>query len=1746
MAKSWLGLRASRAAGGERRARAEVLEARQMLSISGGETPWLARKAGVEALVSNQMTTQAYVAGEIVLALDSNLANSFGPSGTNSGLSIVGGNSLAGVSPGISPLATRLASGLPGWFQTDGAELVLETSDGPGKNLSLYRVDLPNGLDVSTALASVRASSAVAWAAPNFAYERQSQEFVPDDPQYGSQYHHPLMQNDLAWNITVGSPGVVVAVTDDGVDIDHIDLVNNIWTNPGEIAGNGLDDDGNGFVDDVHGWDFSAGDSNPRPDGGDSHGTHVAGIIAAEIDNGIGVAGTAGGATVMPIRWTGSAAWTSTVIASSYRYATDNGAQIVSTSYTVDGFVNDPIFLAGVQYMYDHDVLHINSAGNDNALNPARQRLGQTLYVSNTTSADKKNGSSNYGTGIDIAAPGTSILATIPGDAYGYKTGTSMAAPNVAAVAALIWSQNPTWSRDQVAAQLLGTTDNIDGLNPAYAGLLGSGRANSYRALTETVAPPTIDLVRELPTDFLTLEDELTTLTVRLGSVLDPASVTPPWAWSLVTPGSDGNFDTPDDVFVPLTLATTYYVGTNELSFQVGPMGPGIYRFTAWAETLVDPFGQPLDGNGDGTGGDNFTRTFTIEKPAIEWQRTEPLGSLVAEFRDATHTFGAWHAIEYSTHLSAGQLLTWSATPSNSSAVVRLEVWKAGVPYAASANVAAGETPLIQAWQVPVTADYVLRVVSSEATDLEMTGWLNAAEELESFGGANDTLATAQNLNDSALVLDNIMERMAVVGHADGGTGYHNVQTRTNTLFAPNVIQVAFNGAAIPSGSGTLTVVAVGDLDLASEFLTLSAEGISLGNLFVTGGLQQTLVTTVVNLTQAQLATLAADGVIQFTVTPSAAVNNVGANSLSLTLDYPSSSNYDLFRFGLLVGQPLSLAITALGAGSMNVELLDSTGALVATGTAGATNVDRAINHYVAPAMGTYYARVSGPLGAEYALTLTKSLDFSLEPNDGAATAISLSAPGVVLGHLAADPAPLLGDVTFAIDSSVTSVTLAGDIEGSPVLAQTRGSNVGTFQGTIRLNLTENSLTWLEGSAIDPVTLPGLYQPGNAPADFAVRVALIGGLDALAAVRNGLLSATSGAIAWSGNSFNASGISFGFTAGTFDYEVGTFLSGSQPLGGFFADNQTATPGTLETLSDRLKLTIPISASGSFQEPTTGLTINYSLNGQIVAYANRPLPLDTEDDYLVALTAGQQMTVHTSTPLDYVTGGQPVNDLNPRLVIVAPNGTTVASDLNSAVDGKNALVTFTAAQSGNYRIRVLGEAGNGEYLLRVGLNGPPAADAGGPYQIVEGGELGLDASGSSDPNGDPLSYEWDVNGDGQFIDASGVAPVLGWAQLAALGIGDGPAQFAVRVQVSDGQGNVITSVPTTLQIINAAPTASMLPGVTEAYRGEEVAFALMAADVSAGDQAATFDYEIDWNGDGLVDQVVTGAASGVTVSQAFAQSGDYTLRVRAADRDGDLGEFQTIVFSVRDFVLRTNLAGQTDLLFGGTPGADGVYFYQGIGTDIHVVTRLENNAPVSKAALAKGVTGSVIAHGHGGDDALIAELLLHQSIQLLGGAGHDVLIGGRKRDTLSGGAGNDLLLGSTALGSDADLLFGDEGDDMLVGQGGTDTLWGGAGDDLLTGDVIAFSNLPVALMGIYYEWSLSGHSYETRMGNITGTVLTSDRWNGSHFLTPGVTLFSDGAVDTLNGGAERDWFLYAFLQDLLDDAEDDEQEVNTGA
>ena len=304
-----------------------------------------------------------------------------------------------------------------------------------------------------------------------------------------------------AWELTTGSPAVIVSVLDSGVDLDHPDLVANIWTNPGEIPGNGIDDDQNGFIDDVHGWDFSDNDNNP--DDPDGHGSHTAGTIAAATHNGTGVAGVAGGfgsagVQIMPLKIFDEAF--DDIIAEAFVYAADNGAVISSNSW--GGGDTSPLIENAIDYFIANagsgggpvqGGVVVFAAGNDGTSSQSSgypATYSPVIAVAASDHTDRLPSWSNYGNWVDITAPGVSIISTVNNGGYDTYDGTSMAAPHVAGVLALVASYAPGLSAAALRSAVEQSADNIDALNGNRVGQLGSGRLNAYNALVATVPPP--------------------------------------------------------------------------------------------------------------------------------------------------------------------------------------------------------------------------------------------------------------------------------------------------------------------------------------------------------------------------------------------------------------------------------------------------------------------------------------------------------------------------------------------------------------------------------------------------------------------------------------------------------------------------------------------------------------------------------------------------------------------------------------------------------------------------------------------------------------------------------------------------------------------------------------------------------------------------------------------------------------------------------------------------------------------------------------------------------------------------------------------------------------------------------------------------------------------------------------------------------------------------------------------------------
>lgn len=300
-------------------------------------------------------------------------------------------------------------------------------------------------------------------------------------------YHLDVINAQAAWDITQGNPEVVIAVVDDAVDTRHEDLAADIWINPGEIANNGIDDDGNGFIDDVTGYDVASSNNNPNPPNDNfSHGTHVAGCAAADTDNGRGVPSIGFNCQIMAVRASSNA--NSQGISDGYEgvdYAMASGADIINMSWGGPGFSNTHQTLMNVAHR--RGIILVAAAGNDNnAENSYPVGYQHVIGVAATDRNDRKASFSSFGLFVDVSAPGVDILSTIPGagnNRYGTNSGTSFSSPIVAGLLGLMRSVNPCLSPDEAEAILKETAVDIDGENPDFAGQLGAGRIDAAAAV---------------------------------------------------------------------------------------------------------------------------------------------------------------------------------------------------------------------------------------------------------------------------------------------------------------------------------------------------------------------------------------------------------------------------------------------------------------------------------------------------------------------------------------------------------------------------------------------------------------------------------------------------------------------------------------------------------------------------------------------------------------------------------------------------------------------------------------------------------------------------------------------------------------------------------------------------------------------------------------------------------------------------------------------------------------------------------------------------------------------------------------------------------------------------------------------------------------------------------------------------------------------------------------------------------------
>jgi hypothetical protein len=375
-------------------------------------------------------------------------------------------------------------------------------------------VHLEIGVPVDRALAALNQLKCVRYAEPDWVCKATS---VPNDPSFGNLWGMrntgQTVNSDpgvagadsrahLAWDTFTGSSTFVVAIIDDGTNRTHPDLAANIWTNPGEIAGDGIDNEGNGYVDDTWGYDFYQRDSDPT---GTGHGTHTAGTVGAVGNNGVGVAGVMWSCKLMALRFLGPNGGVTSDAILSVQYANGKRVRVSNNSWGGGGFSQALYDAINAGKAANH--LFVAASGNSGINSdsspayPGAYNLDNIINVAATDNNDGRASFSNYGaTTVDIGAPGVNILSTYGTNGYSYLNGTSMACPHVAGAVALVAAANPTLTYAQVRSRILSTARPVASLSgrcvtggvvDIAAAIAGGGGSGSNTAPTVAISSPT-------------------------------------------------------------------------------------------------------------------------------------------------------------------------------------------------------------------------------------------------------------------------------------------------------------------------------------------------------------------------------------------------------------------------------------------------------------------------------------------------------------------------------------------------------------------------------------------------------------------------------------------------------------------------------------------------------------------------------------------------------------------------------------------------------------------------------------------------------------------------------------------------------------------------------------------------------------------------------------------------------------------------------------------------------------------------------------------------------------------------------------------------------------------------------------------------------------------------------------------------------------------------------------------------------
>jgi hypothetical protein len=1616
---------------------------------------------------------------------------------------------------------------------------------------------------------------------PNFALEPAA---VPTDPSYPSQWalnntgaSGGVLDADIdapeAWDLATGSSGVVVGVIDSGVMYTHPDLVSSMWVNPGEIAGDGLDNDGNGYVDDIHGYDFANNDSDPMDD--DGHGTAVAGIIAAASNNGIGVTGINWQGKIMALKYARAGFVASTAdVVEAVNYATmmrrDYGVNVRATnnSYGVFGFsqaLADAIAAGG-----DEGILFVASAGNSNTDNdigpqfPANYSTDAVLSVAATTRQDLKASFSSFGaTTVDLGAPGLDVLTTRLGGGYSGFSGTSAASPVVAGVAALLWDYAPYATLGEIRSALLDGTDPI----PALAGItVTGGRVNAHQSMLElgfvvrqvtpqanailTTPPLSWDvrfsqpfdpssldasdlLVNGLPANSVSIVDSSTArFSFNISPVLQPGLQTvsildqaierqadadgvrgttipfrydpsplqvvtsTPAIGTSATPGLTTislNWNEPIDpsslsirdlVLSQGRVVAASVTGPQSVEFAVtGIEQEGFLGFSVPAGALKDLFGNPSSPFSGSVDLDIDRQTFT--KP---FDRIGPLGGASFESRGNVALINqTGDADEFQIELAEGETILVVARPGSTQASLSA-AWL-GTPLAANSPSPgqAVELPLFVASQA---GTYTLRITGNESTLYSFDLYRNTLRE------TSDTSSVSPlALEPSRLEFAN--GRYAVLGQSDVSPLFWAMNVNPGWSLGSQWSWGQPTGqGGDPSAGFTGTNVVGNNLNgtypnriLTTNYATLGPVNLT-GKTGVTLSFRRWLGIESSTLDRANIQ-VSRNGTSWTTVWQHSGAT-FQENSWSLqTYDISAVADNQptvYVRFGI---GPTSTSNAFSG---WNIDDLVLRGnedgpaktfeedvyTLDLSGSVG-RRVDVAVAGLDGVDLLNSQLQLIGPNGSTILRTVASAPAGSNTPNDIVLQDYLVTEPGTYRFVLQTQTR---GRYSLVVTDSIVLETEPND---GPVDPARSLDGTGLAVGYVGVPDWIGTRTFTVDSTQSLLQMRARVFLPNGQLDLPIVEQSPGSLDAAMA-----------------GTFTVDRAADGLTFRSANLDVlanaGTFLPGSAPadiagqvsLLGLLA--QAAIRNILFTLSsDSLAVDADgyFNASGLQYEFTSG-EISYSALGITDTF-----PVNTPDVPNALGMLGR---------IEFLPGAARISiPLELKFVASVPLGFSIEFDFSANIV---ATTPLPINDSDAYTINLA--AGDALELYALGL-AIPARPA---NEFLTPGVEVLDPLG----NNVPLTT---------FADAS--VYLTGGRFVASTA---GTYRILVRALDGFGEYGLIAQ--------QASPPVATITGPSAAVRGEPVSFVVTAQDNRPVDPSETWWFVIDWNGDGINDEVVN-ATSGSSITHAFAASGTYDVRVAAVRYDGVQSPWVSSGIDITPWRTRPNATqpSRTDLLIGGTDGID-VYLLYAQAMLVLVENNFVYGTILPNGALLGSVDvrplpfydGDLFVYAQGSADVVIAQLVTRPA-HLFGGDGDDLILGGFASDWIEGGQGNDYLEGdSFGLGGN-DTLLGGDGKDILVGGRGSDLLWGGPGSDLLVaGQVILPGYTLTGRTALQAEWR-SDRSYDERVANILG-VEPGDRLNENFFLIPDDTLLEDSTLDQLFGDGEEDFFFASIASDLVVD------------